>query len=65
MMSRGEGGGVTVIFGYSGLFSSREKRCKLTQPIEIDTHLTQKTLRDEARAKAERHKKRTKIPPLG
>ncbi|MEQ6335733.1 hypothetical protein [Sphingobium sp. MK2] len=59
-MSKGEGGGVSIVFGYHGVPASGAKRQKLAQPIEIDAHLTQKALRDEARAKAGKIKKKAK-----
>ena len=60
-MSKGDGGGVAIRFGYHGLPVSGEKRPKLTQAIEIDCHLNKKRLRDEARAKVEKPKKRPKV----
>lgn len=60
-MSKGDGGGVSIRFGYHGLPLSGEKRRKVTQSIEIDTHLTQKPLRDAARAAMAKPKKRAKI----
>jgi hypothetical protein len=61
-MSRREGGGVSIVFGYHGVPASGEKRGKLTQPTEIDTHLTEKPLRNAARGKAVKPKKRAKLP---
>lgn len=64
-MSRREGGGVSIVFGYHGVPASGEKRGKLTQPIDIDTHLTEKPLLDAARAKAVRPKKKqAKLPKV-
>lgn len=60
-MSKGDGGGVAIRFGYHGLPVSGEKRPKLTQAIEIDCHLNKKRLRDEARGKVEKPKKRPKV----
>ncbi|WP_156460696.1 hypothetical protein [Sphingomonas sp. Leaf339] len=57
-MSKGDGGGVSIRFGFHGLPVSGEKRPKLTQAIEIDCHLNKKRARDEARGKVEKHKKR-------
>lgn len=61
-MSKGDGGGVAIRFGYHGLSVSGEKRPKLTQAIDIDCHLNKKRLRDEARAKVGKPKKRPKLP---
>ena len=63
-MSKGDGGGVAIRFGYHGLQVSGEKRPKLTQAIEIDCHLNKKRLRDEARAKVGKPKKKPKPSKL-
>ncbi|MFZ1743634.1 MAG: hypothetical protein WAT93_12320 [Pontixanthobacter sp.] len=52
-MSKGEGGGVSIGYG-SNLPVSGEKRVKLKHATEIDTHLTQKNVRDAARALVEK-----------
>lgn len=59
-MSKGEGGGVSIGFG-SPLPVSGEKRVKLKEATDVDSHLTQKPIRDAARAKVEK-KRRIKSP---
>lgn len=60
-MSRGEGGGISIVFGHHGSPASGEKRRKVTQSMEIDTHLTHKPLRDAAIAKVAKPKKQPNL----
>jgi hypothetical protein len=59
-MSKGEGGGVSIGYGYPSLPVSGEKRTKLTQPTELDTHLTQKAMLEKKRKEAEMPRKRSR-----
>jgi hypothetical protein len=59
-MSKGGGGGVSIVFGVHGQIASGEKRAKLVHATEIDTHLTQKKKRDVARKNAEPRPKKKK-----
>ena len=49
-MSRGDGGGVGIVSGFPGQHATGEVRPKLKQSTELDTHLTQKAVRDAARS---------------
>ena len=60
MMPKGEGGGVSIAFGYPSLPVSGEKRTRLTQPTELDTHLTQKAELEKKRWQAERPRRKSR-----
>jgi hypothetical protein len=59
-MSKGDGGGVNIVFGGHGLPATGEKRRKLTQATEIDAHLTQKFARNAAQAKLKKEQVRSR-----
>lgn len=59
-MSKGDGGGVSIRFGYHGVPATGAKRPKLVHATELDSHLTQKMVRDKAREFAEELSKRKK-----
>lgn len=58
-MSKGDGGGINIVFGRHGLPATGEKRRKLTQATEIDAHLTQKFARNAAQAKLKKAQARS------
>jgi hypothetical protein len=61
VMSKGDGWGLTVIFGWQGGPVSGEKRRSLKQATDIDAHLRQNAVVGKARARAERIKPRRKL----